>query len=244
MGELWGWILRPLEVTDDGKIVGEGNVYYDIDGDGNWETNPTLNWFYSNGVFTDLASVLPAGTSNDIQEISLNAGGLVAMNVLGPGATVYFWDGEGTAIALPDLGGGYSRAWDINDDGVAVGMSYLTSSDPLPHAALWSTPGLSALKMSTPTFTVKGKTLTVTVKISASNQNNLAATDIAVTTATLNDAPTTTALPLSIGTLKVGASKAITLTFDNFTSGQEVELKIEGTCSLGNFFASKTVTLR
>ena len=243
-GTLVGWVVKPSGVTDDGKMIGDAYANYDNSPSLPGEYSDSIRWVYSGGGFTDLASVLPPGESKDIQEISMNAGGLVAMNVLGPGAKAYLWTGEGTAYALTDLGYGYARAFGLNDDGLVVGFSAVTSTDYFPvHAVLWSPSGVSALTFSTPTVSVKGKTLTITVKMAASNPNNQPATDAKVESATLNGENTTTPLPLVIGTVKVGGSKTISLTFAGMTSGQEVELKISGTCALGDFFTTQTVII-
>ena len=148
------------------------------------------------------------------------------------------------AAALAGLGGTPVMAGAINDSGFITGVSSLAAESSVVHATLWKpASATSALDFSAASVSVKGKALTIKIKIAARNPGTEQATDVTVTAASLSGVSTTTSLPLALRTIRSDASKTISLTFDSLPSGSEVELKIAGTCSLGDFFTTQTVII-
>ncbi len=250
-----GWTLNghdvyPTAVTDDGKVLGFGRNYWDTDSppDGYGNTSgPDETWVYASGTYTDLATLLPAGTVGQVEtQAFINASGAVAFNLMNSsGYTPYYWNGSDDAVALASLRGAYAGAMDVNDSGMVAGASSVTADSPMPvHATRWGqTP--SALDFSASTLSVKTRTLAIKLKVVVTNASGSLAKGVRVTEASLDGEATATALPLALPTITPGASKTISLAFDGqgLASGSEVELKISGTCSLGDFFTTQTVII-
>ncbi|MFB3784857.1 MAG: hypothetical protein ACE15F_00665 [bacterium] len=100
---------------------------------------------------------------------------------------------------------------------------------------------VSALNISV-TSVMPRNTKVWTVTVLITNPGATTAYYVTVDTARLDSKDTNSPLPLVYGAIKPGASKQCTLQFKKVPSGPQT-LDIQGTCSLGGFFTSQTVTV-
>ncbi len=244
----------PYIVNDNGQILGYGYAYWDIDGDGmvdyEWDIDgdgeleycgTNCWWVWSNGSYTDLADVV----TGEILHVVMNNQGQIAVSTRSTDGTTtaFIWSGTGEAQLLAGLGGSWSVVGVINEAGQMGGESSPEGARPI-HACIWSesAPPESSLIVSVDAISRKGRTVNVSVLLT--NPSTTAATTVELTDASLGGVTTISRLPLTTKSIKPDGSKLFTLKFySSSVAPGTASLSIEGTCSLGAFFSTQTVTV-
>gem|GEM_PF-3633309 len=170
-------------------------------------------------------------------DLNFNANGEVSGDGYSNGSAFYASAASGVVPLYDLVAGSALQVTAMNDSGLIIGYSG-------DHAVLWGEAAStdSVLDFSGAIVTRKGKTVTISVKTAVTNPGSESALNTFVNAVTLGGSAPSKNLPLKIGMIKPGASKSISLTFKDVPAG-EVTLNIQGTCSLGSFFTTQTVTV-
>lgn len=116
--------------SDNGlHIVGTG-------GNGNSDLR---GWIRSN---TGSVTTLPSTGYSFVTPTGVNNSGAVVGYANNGAQTALRWaNGSSEPTALQDLGGGFGRAWAVNNAGYAVGEAYVPGQNFISHAVMWDPAG-------------------------------------------------------------------------------------------------------
>ena len=133
LGTIGGTLSQGKYVNDNGIVIGENITV----------TNPTTyrSFVYVNGVMTNLPMV---GDGSNSFAAGINSNGDIIGNFSGNGVARGFLYKNGVMAEMPTLGGSYSSALDINDNGDVVGSSHI-AGDTAGHAVLYKNGQLTDL---------------------------------------------------------------------------------------------------
>ena len=211
-------------------------------------------------------TTLFGGANNNGEVFSLNGVYTVpTLSSLSPASS----DAGGPAFTLTVKGAAFQPFSTVNWNGSPLATTYVSASElkAAVPASLIATPGkvtvtvvtgagggtsakktftalLTTLKLVSTTLS-KNSEGTFTANLTLKNVGYNAAPNVTVTKATLNAVNTTTALPVSVGSIASGSSGNASLTFPASagTSGSVVALKVSGKFTGGTFSGSLKVTL-
>ncbi|MHB0999838.1 MAG: hypothetical protein ACYC27_11395 [Armatimonadota bacterium] len=185
-------------------------------------------------------SILPIGTTASQAIGFINNTGQVTGIVMSNPNNDYFsflWSAGIGMQSLSGLGDSETIALAINDSGVSIGMAGLSSGSNM-IATAWGLP------MTLTNVTASRGKRTVTVKLEISNPTSTALTDVIVQASSLMDLYNTDQTvydalltkPISVGSIKAGSSKKITLQFSaNIPTQTTGQLKLNITSSQGTY---------